>query len=379
MKIELTEQQQAERTRFREFVETKIVPVADQYDREEYTPPAAIEQMARQGYLGAIIPRDYAGGGMDMITYGLLNEEVGRGCSSLRSLITVHSMVAYALMRWGNQAQKERWLPNLATGETLAAFALSEPDVGSDAKSIQTTATQEGGEYVLSGHKRWTTYGQVANLFLVFAQCRGMVSAFLVPRDTPGLQVRPLTGMLGTRASMLAEISLDDCRVPREYLLGGLGFGLASVATSALDIGRYTVAWGCVGIIQACLEASLRYAGTRQQFSAYLKDHQLIQQMIADMFTDAHAARLLCLRAGYLKDIGDPNTIMETWVAKYFASLAANRSASNAVQIHGANGCSSHYPVQRYLRDAKIMEIIEGSTQLQQIAISQYAYQQNFL
>jgi glutaryl-CoA dehydrogenase (non-decarboxylating) len=181
---------------------------------------------------------------------------------------------------------------------------------------------------------------------------------------------------LGVRASMLAELHMEDCRVPKENLLGRVGFGFSHVASSALDYGRYSVAWGCVGIAQACLEACLRYTDERQQFGAYLKDHQLIQQMITDMITNVKAARLLCYQAGFLKEAGDPRAVMETSIAKYFASKAAVQASSAAVQIHGANGCSSAYPVQRYLRDAKIMEIIEGSTQIQQITIARYAEQQ---
>lgn len=377
MKIELTPEQKQAQVAFRAFVEKEIVPIADQYDREEHTPAALIKQVAQQGYLGALIPQENGGTGMDMITFGLLNEEVGRGCSSVRSLLTVHSMVSHALLRWGNKQQKARWLPALASGEMLGAFALSEPDVGSDAGSIETTALPDGDYYVLNGQKKWTTYGQIADLFLVFAQCNGKVSAFLVHRDTPGLSTQPITGMLGTRASMLAEIHLQQCRVHRENLIGGRGFGLAAVATSALDIGRYSVAWGCVGLAQACLEASLKYTSERKQFDTYLKEHQLIQQMISEMITNVKAARLLCCNAGYLKDSGDPHTIMETWIAKYFASTTAARAANDAVQIHGANGCSAAYAVQRYLRDSKIMEIIEGSTQIQQITIAKYGYQEH--
>ena len=376
MKIELTPEQKQAQAEFRAFVEEEIFPVADQYDREEYTPADLIEKIARQGFLGALIPRESCGSGMDMITFGLLNEEVGRGCSSIRSLLTVHSMVSHALLRWGNKQQKARWLPELASGRIIGAFGLSEPNVGSDAKSIQTTARPDGDYYLLNGLKKWTTYGQIADLFLIFAQCDGKVSAFLVHRDMPGFSTQPIKGMLGTRASMLAELHLHDCRVHRENLIGGRGFGLASVATSALDIGRYSVAWGCVGLAQACLESSLKYTSERRQFDTYLKDHQLIQQMITAMITNVKAARLLCCQAGYLKDTGDPHTIMETWIAKYFASTIAARAANDAVQIHGANGCSDDYPVQRYLRDSKIMEIIEGSTQIQEITIARYGYQE---
>jgi alkylation response protein AidB-like acyl-CoA dehydrogenase len=312
---------------------------------------------------------------MDMITFGLLHEEMGRGCSSIRSLLTVHSMVTHALLRWGSKQQKAFWLPKLATGEIIGAFALSEPNVGSDAKSVETTARLCGDYYVLNGQKKWITYGQIADLFLLFARCDGKVSAFLVERNSPGFSTKPISGMLGARASMLAELYLNECAIPKENLVGGRGFGLATIATSALDIGRYSVACGCVGIAQACLEASLQYTSERKQFGSYLKDHQLIQRMITEMITNVKAARLLCYQAGYLKEIGDPNTIMETWVAKYFASTIAFKAANDAVQIHGANGCSNDYPVQRYLRDAKIMEIIEGSTQLQQMTIAGYGYQ----
>jgi alkylation response protein AidB-like acyl-CoA dehydrogenase len=332
--------------------------------------------MARRGYWGAVLPKEYGGLDLDMISYGLLAEELARGSSSVQCLLTVHTMVSRALLRWGSRQQKEGLLPALASGGLLAAFALSEPNVGSDAKSVETTATPSGDGYVLDGRKRWITSGQLAGLFLVVARCEGQPTAFLVRRGTPGLTVKPIRGMFGSRASMLAELHLDGCRVAKEDVVGRIGFGFSHVASAALDHGRYSVAWGCVGIAQACLEASLEYAGERRQFGACLKDHQLIQQMISGMITNLKAARLLCLQAGYLRDAGDPRAIMETSIAKYFASTAAAKAAGDAVQIHGANGCSGDYPVQRYLRDAKVMEIIEGSSQMQQVTISQYGFQE---
>jgi alkylation response protein AidB-like acyl-CoA dehydrogenase len=376
MKIELTLQQKNAQATFRAFVDEEIVPQANQCDREERTPPKLIEKLAHRGYLGAVLPKDNGGSGMDMITYGLLNEEIGRGCSSLRSLLTVHSMVAHALLKWGSKSQKEYWIPKLASGKVIAAFALSEPNVGSDAKSVETTAILSGDSYVLNGQKKWITYGQIADVFLVFAQCEGKPSAFLVEKNSPGLSIKPIFGMLGVRASMLAELHLDGCRIPQENLVCRLGFGFSHVASSALDYGRYSVAWGCVGIAQACLEACIQYTSQRKQFDVYLKEHQLIRQMIAEMIANLKAARLLCYQAGYLKEIGEPNSIMETSIAKYFSSTMVTKVANDAVQIHGGNGCSSEYPVQRYLRDAKIMEIIEGSTQIQQITIAEYGYQE---
>ncbi len=376
MRIELTAQQKDAQAEFRAFVNEEIVPYANHYDQEEYTPPKLIEKFAHQGYLGALLPKDFGGKSIDIITYGLLNEEIGRGCSSLRSLLTVHSMVAYALCKWGNKSQKEYWLPKLVSGEVIAAFALSEPNVGSDAKSIETTAILSGDSYILNGQKKWITYGQIADVFLVFAQCSGKPSAFLVEKNSPGLSIKPISGMLGVRASMLAELHFQDCRIPQENLVGKLGFGFSYVASSALDYGRYSVAWGSVGIAQACLEACIQYTSERHQFGVYLKEHQLIRQMITEMIANIKAARLLCYQAGYLKEIGDPSSITETSIAKYFASTTATKIANDAVQIHGANGCTSEYSVARYLRDAKIMEIIEGSTQIQQITIADYGYQE---
>lgn len=373
--IELNDDQVRQREAFRSFVNTHVAPFADDYDREERLPRSLIEETAKQGYLGAVLPEEYGGGGMSMLVYGLLNEEVARGCSSLRSLLTVHGMVAHVVLKWGSKELRARWLPLLATGEKIAAFALTEPDVGSDARAIETSAAASSDSYVLNGRKRWITFGQIADVFLVFAQCEGRPTALLVERDTPGLSIEPITGMLGVRASMLAELRFADCRVPRENIVGREGFGFSHVASMALDLGRYTVAWGCVGIGQACLEASLNYAGERRQFGAYLKDHQLVRRMLTGMITNVKAARLLCLHAGCLKDLGAAEAIMETSVAKYFASTMATKVASDAVQIHGARGCSSESPVQRYLRDAKIMEIIEGSTQMQEILIAEHGYQ----
>lgn len=377
MKLELTTQQKHDQDTFRAFVDEEIVPHADRCDREEQTPPELIRKLAKKGYLGAMLPQDWGGSGMDAIAYGILNEEIGRGCSSLRSLLTVHSMVAHAILKWGSKFQKEDWLPKLASGDAIAAFALSEPHVGSDAKAVATQATLAGNSYLLNGQKKWITYGQIADVFLLFAQCDGKPSAFLVEKNSPGLSIHPISGMLGVRASMLAELHLENCRIPQENLVCRQGFGFSHVASSALDYGRYSVAWGCVGIAQACLEACLEYTSQRKQFDVYLKEHQLIRQMITEAIATIKAARLLCYQAGYLKDIGEPKSIMETSIAKYFASTTATKVANDAVQIHGGNGCSSEYPVQRYWRDSKIMEIIEGSTQIQQITIAEYGYQEH--
>ncbi len=376
MKLELSPEQRAAREEVRAFVAAEIAPHADRWDREGAIPLSLVDRLREHSYLGSNVPEPYGGRGRDMVTYGLMTEEIGRGCSSVRSLLTVHDMVAHGILRWGSRELKERFLPRMARGEVLGALALSEPNAGSDAKAVETTAVASGDAWILDGRKKWTTFGQIADLFLVFAQCEGKPTAFLMERDAPGLTVKPLQGITGTRASMLAELELRECRIPRENLVGRVGFGVSHVAAAALEQGRYSVAWGSVGIGQACLDACRSYTAERRQFGVPLSDHQLIRALLTDMTVDVRAARLLCLRAGYLRDQGDPGAFAETMVAKYFASRMAVRAANDAVQIHGANGCSEEYPVGRYLRDAKVTEIIEGSTQIQQITIPLFDLQE---
>jgi alkylation response protein AidB-like acyl-CoA dehydrogenase len=374
--MELTAEQQRRRAAFRKFADEQIVPHANAWDRAEVMPAEIVGQLASKGYLGAVLPADQGGAGLDMVEFGLLNEELGRGCSSVRSLLTVHSMVALAISRWGTEEQKAECLEKLGSGHTIAAFALTESEAGSDAREIKTEAVASGDDFLLSGHKRWITFAQIADLFLVFARSPQGPCAFLLERNTPGLTISPVLGMLGTRASMMAELRLEKCRVAKRNLLGPPGFGLSHIASSALDCGRYSVAWGCVGIAQACLESCLQYTGRRKQFGTLLRDHQLVQRMIAHMVVGVKAARLLCYHAGRLKDAGDPASMMETSIAKYFACKTAAEAARDAVQIHGANGCSSEYSAQRFYRDAKIMEIIEGSNEIQEITIAKGACQE---
>lgn len=324
--------------------------------------------------MGPVPPREVGGAGLDMVGLGTVHEEVGRGCSSVRSLLTVHTMVSWAIHRWGSDSQRERWLPDLAAGRLLGAFCLSESGAGSDAAAITTTATAHGDGWTLTGVKKWITNGARADLFLVFARCGPSTNAFLVPRDTPGVRVDPIHDMLGTRASMLAEVTFDEVRLGPDALVGPNGFVNGMVLTGVLDLGRYSVASGSVGIVQACLEASASYASRRTVGGTALAEQQLIRAKLSDMVTDVRAARLLCEEAGRLKDSGDSGTIMATWVAKYFASTAAARHATEAVQIHGALGCGPDAPTARFYRDAKVMEIIEGSTELQRITIADEAF-----
>ncbi|MEU4830772.1 acyl-CoA dehydrogenase family protein [Streptosporangium sp. NPDC023615] len=359
-----------DRSSARAFVDTHVVPHADDYDRSGRVPEELLRRVAEAGLWAPFLPPESGGAGMDMVTLGEVHEEVGRGCSSLRSLLTVHTMLSWTVQRWGTAEQRERWTPALGRGDALGAFCLSEPGAGSDAAGIATTAVQAGGGWVINGVKKWTTGGQRADVFLVFARTAASIGAFLVPRDTPGVEVRPIDDMLGTRASMLAEISFTDVVLGPDALLGPSGFTAGMVLTGTLDLGRYSVAAGSLGIVQACLEASSAYAAKREVGGRPLAELPLIQAKLSDMVTDARAARLLIEQAGRLKDAGESATLMATWVAKYFASTAAARHASEAVQIHGANGCAPGSPVARFYRDAKVMEIIEGSNEVQRITIA---------
>ncbi len=376
MNLELTEAQRVLQTEARAFVNERVAPYADEFDRKEKIPNDLIHELGARGYLGDIIPSEYNGPGMDALSWGLLCEEIGRGSASLVSLLTVHSMVAQVLIKWGTDEQRSKWLPKLASGESIGAFGLTEPEIGSDAGSARTEACATGGGYVINGKKRWISGGQIADVFLVFAQVEGKSSAFLIERGTPGFNTEAIGGMLGFRAAMLAELQMKDCHVPVGNLVSRIGFGFSHVGSTALDHGRYCVGWGSLGLLQGCVNACMEYSGKRKQFGAFIKSHQLIQEMIAEMIVQAKAARLMCHHAAYLKDRDDPSLIMETSIAKYFTSRVAVKAALDAVQIHGANGCSDDYPVARYLRDAKILEIIEGSTQMQQIIISKYGYQE---
>ncbi|WP_369198665.1 acyl-CoA dehydrogenase family protein [Streptomyces djakartensis] len=372
----LTEHQEQARKEFEAFTDRHIAPHADTWHRAQRTPPEVIRLLADEGLLGIHVPREYGGGGCDAVTLGLLAGELGRACSSVRSLLTVHSMVAHTVARWGGRELKRNWLPRLASGERIAALAVSEPGTGSDAAGVSTRIDRDGDHYVVTGHKKWITYGESADVFLLVGRSAEGPTALLVERDTPGLSTELIEDMIGIRASMTAHVRLDGCRVPGGHLLAREGLGVSHVVGAALDLGRYTVGWGCVGILDAALQAGVDYASRREQFGVLIKEHQLVRRLISDMYTNARAARLLCLEAGRLRDARDPGARAATSTAKYFAAAAAGRAAADAVQLHGANGCSSDYPVQRLLGDSRVMEIIEGSAQLHQVGLAEYAFQE---
>jgi alkylation response protein AidB-like acyl-CoA dehydrogenase len=373
MDFELSDEQRLIRETARAFTDNEIVERARENDRNEHFDLELVGKIAEQGYLGAIIPRQYGGAGLDYLTYGLIVEEVGRGCSAMRTVISVQtSLVCSAILRWGNEEQKERYLPKLCTGEWLGCFALTEPDTGSDAANQRTRARQTDTGWVINGAKMFISLANHAKLALVFAQTdpekahRGL-ACFLVDTDQPGFQPQPIHHKMGLRGSDTAAISLDDVEVPADAVLGEVGDGF-KIAMSALDSGRYSVAAGCVGICQGCLDASVRYSKDRQQFGRPIAAFQLVQEMLADMALETDAARMLVWRAAYLKDSGKPNTT-ETSIAKLYATEAAVRCANTAIQVHGGSGYVDDYPVERYFRDVRVTTLYEGTSQIQKLII----------
>jgi alkylation response protein AidB-like acyl-CoA dehydrogenase len=371
--FELTDEQRLIRETARDFADREIIPVARDNDRNERFDTDLVKKLGDMGYLGPIVSEEYGGRGLDYRTYALIVEEVGRGDSSARTVVSVQtSLVCSSIERWGSEEQKHQYLPRLCTGEILGCFGLTEPNTGSDAANLATRAEKTESGWKISGQKQWISMGNYAKVALIFAQTdpeqkhRGL-AAFLVPTDSQGFSSSSIHGKLGLRASDTAELSLDGVEVGEEALLGEVGDGF-KVAMSALDSGRYSVAAGCVGICQGCVDASVDYSKERIQFDRPIASFQLVQEMIADMVVDTEAARALVWRAGWLKDMGKPNTT-ETSVAKLFATEAAVRSANNAIQVHGGSGYVDDYPVERYLRDARVTTLYEGTSQIQKLII----------
>ena len=351
-----------------------MVPVAGPNSANHHFDLGLVQKIADQGYLGAIVPREYGGAGLDYTTYALICEEIGRGCSGMRTVVSVQtSLVCSTILKWGTEEQKQKYLPLLCSGEWLGCFGLTEPGAGSGASDQRTRAVQqEDGSWRINGAKMWISLGDYAKLALIFAQTepelkhKGL-ACFIVETDQPGFQPSPIEGKMGLWASDTAEIALDDVVAAPDSVLGQVGDGF-KVAMSALDSGRYSVAAGCVGLCQAALDESIRYAQERTQFDRPIAGFQLVQAMIADMVVRTEAARMLVFRAGAVKDAGRPSTL-ETSIAKYNASEAAVWCANTAIQIHGGAGYSSDHPVERFFRDARVTTIYEGTSQIQQLII----------
>ena len=379
MNFQLTAEHKMVARMVREFVEKEVAPTIQEYDREQKINWKAMHRMAELGILGVCIPTRYGGEGMDYISLGLVCEELERVDTSLRVVMSVHvGLNSLGLLQWGTEEQKQRWLPPQARGERYAAYALTEPNAGSDVASIAASARRTGDGYVLNGEKMWISLATVAHDILVFAKTdphaepayRG-ITAFMVESEMPGVTSGDIHDKLGVRAGSTGWIHMDNVEVPVENRIGREGEGF-KIAMSCLDNGRYTVAAGATGIIRACQEESVKYARERRAFGEEIGRHQLVQQMIAHMARDYDMARLLYLRAGWLKNEGQRNT-QETSLAKWFATESSFTAASNAVQIHGAYGYSDEYNVERYLRNAKGACIYEGSSQVHELIQAGYA------
>jgi len=377
MDFRLSEAHEMVRKMVREFALREIAPHIKEHDRDQTFDKSLLPKMAAQGLLGICIPVKYGGAGMDYISLGIACEELERVDTSARVILSVHvGLNSMTLLQWATEEQKQKYLVPQAMGERIATYALTEPNAGSDAAAIETSARRDGDSYILNGEKMWISLADVADQFIIIAYTdksqkhRGM-SAFIVERDSPGLSTGTIHGKLGVRAGNTGFISFQDCRVPAANRLGEEGEGF-KIAMSALDNGRYTVACGAIGLTQACLDASLKYANERHTFGVPIGQHQLVQQMIAKMVQRIEAGRLLCYQAGWMKNMGLRNT-RETSLAKWWACDASFESASDAVQIHGAYGYSDEYDVERYLRNSKGAVIYEGSREIHQIMQAQYA------
>ncbi|MFQ5614586.1 MAG: acyl-CoA dehydrogenase family protein [Anaerolineae bacterium] len=378
MNFELTPRQKEIQAEARHFAQTRVAPLARQMDETGQFEMGLIPEMGQLGFLTGPVSPDYGGGGLDYVSFATVYEELGQACSSTRGFLAVHAgLVSMCVSDWGVEAQKRKYLPRLSTGELVGCYCLTEENAGSDVAGMEATAVKVDGGWRLDGQKIWITNGNIAGLALVFASMdralrhRG-ICAFLVETDNPGFKRAPMPGVeLGHRASDHARIILEDCFVPDEALLGEPGQGF-KIAMSALDHGRLGVAAGALGVAQACLDACVDFAQKRQQFGQRIGDFQMIQSVIADMTADVEAARLLVYRAAWAKDRAQPGqrTSRETSIAKLFATEVAVKAASEAVLLHGGRGYSSEYPVERYYRDIKGLQIYEGTSHIQRIVIA---------
>ena len=373
----LTDENKLVRDTARAFVEAEILPNIREWDASGEVHREIFAKMGELGFLGAPIPEQYGGLGMDYISFALLCEELERADTAFRVVQSVHvGLNSLTLLQWATEEQKQRWLVPQARGEKLATFGLTEPGAGTDAGSLASTARRDGDSYVLNGHKIWISLADLADHFLVFASVdrakkhKG-ITAFVVERGMAGLTTGTLHGKLGIRAGNTGLIDFDDVRVPVENRIGEEGEGFL-IAMSAIDQGRFTVAAGAVGLAQACLDASIKYAHERETFGREIGQHQLVKQMIATMARGTEIGRLLVFQAAWLKNRGRRNT-RETSLAKWHATDHSVQAALDAIQIHGANGYSNEFPVERYLRNAKAAVIYEGTSQLHTLIQADYA------
>jgi len=374
MGFELTEMQKLFKKTVREFAEKEIKPLADKIDKEEYFPKDLYKKMGKMGLMGMTVPQKYGGAGIDRVSYMIALEEISRVCGSTGLILEAHNSLGVGhIYEKGTEEQRKKYLPKLLNGEGIAAWALTEPNAGSDAAATQTTAVLDGDEWVINGTKQFITSGDIAEVVTVMAKtdktqgAKG-ISAFIVEKDTTGFKVGQLEDKLGVRGSHTAELIFKDCRIPKENLLDKEGMGFIGAMT-ILDRGRTAIGTMAVGIAQGALDESIEYAKQRQQFGKPIGKFQAIQWMIADMATQIDAARLLVYRAADLEEKGKPFTI-EASMAKLFASEIAMKATRNAIQIFGGYGYTREYPLERFFRDAKLCEIGEGTSEVQRMIIA---------
>jgi alkylation response protein AidB-like acyl-CoA dehydrogenase len=372
MDFALTDEQELIRSTARTFCDAEIAPHATEWDRNEEVDRGIVAKLAELGFLGAALPETVGGMGLDTLSYALVVEEIGRADSNVRGIVSVsNGLVGKSLVKWGDEAQRARWLPGIASGEALGCYALTEPGAGSDPAGLQTRAERDGDGWRLSGQKIFITLGSWAAFALVFARTGGEgargISCFVVPTDSAGFEARPVKGKLGLRAQDTAELFLDEVRVPDSARLGDEGSGF-KIAMAALDHGRISLGAGCVGIAQGCLDAAVAYTKERTQFGRPVASFQLVQELLADIAVETAAARMLVWRAAAIADRGERHTV-EASMAKYFASEVAVRAANAALQAHGGYGYVDEYPVGKYLRDARVTTLYEGTSQIQKLLI----------
>jgi alkylation response protein AidB-like acyl-CoA dehydrogenase len=368
----LSDEQELIRQTARAFCDAEISPYAAEWDRTEAIDRTVIAKLAELGFLAAALPEEHGGMGLEMVSYALVVEELGRADSNVRGIVSVsNGLYGKTVARWGSAEQRARLLPGLAAGTELGCYALTEPGAGSDPGGLETRAERDGSGWALSGQKTFITLGSWAAHALVFARTgepgsRG-ITCFIVPTDATGFEARPIKGKLGLRAQDTAELFLDGVRVPDENRVGELGAGF-KIAMSALDHGRISLGAGCVGIAQGCLDASIAYTKERKQFGRPIASFQLVQELLTDIAVETEAARLLVWRAAATADRGERHTV-EASMAKYYASEVAVRAANAAVQAHGGYGYIDEYPVGKYLRDARVTTLYEGTSQIQKLLI----------
>jgi butyryl-CoA dehydrogenase len=374
MDFQLTEEQKLFKKTVKEFADKEIKPLAAKIDKEEYFPWELYKKMGKLGLMGMTVPKQYGGSGIDRISYMIALEEISRVCGSTGITVEAHNSLGVGhIYEKGTEEQRKKYLPKLLHGEAIAAWALTEPNAGSDAASLQTTAVLEGDEWVLNGTKQFITSGDIAEVVTIMAKtdktlgAKG-ISAFIIEKDTPGFSVGVLEDKLGLRGSRTAELILEDCRLPKENLLGEKNLGFVGAMT-ILDRGRTAIGAMAVGIAQGALDESLSYAKQRVQFGKPIGKNQAIQWMLADMATSIDAARLLVMRAAYLEDKGQPFSV-EASMAKLFASEIAMKATRDAIQIHGGHGYMRDLPLERFYRDVKLTQIGEGTSEVQRMVIA---------